>query len=162
MITQLQAIDTLQQIQDNRANYKASGHYDITTTDPVRIEKHETMRAAYEAYVSEMFAARLAAQQSYDALSDSQKQQIPQDLTEKLNNTLSTVLDTNTFSVTPSNDAYHFEAVKGGPGLGYEVSNYMVSGEIPQTFILLDLILLENLFALFKPNRCVQIHLVIS
>lgn len=139
VITQLEAIDTLQQIQDNRSLYTTStSHYDVNTTDPSVSADHEAKRAAYETYVNEMFAARLAAQQAYDALSESQKAQIPQQLVAKLDNSLSTVFHSNTFPVTPSNDEYCFESVNGGTGYGYEVSNYMVSGEIPQTFILVD------------------------
>jgi len=139
VITQLEAIDTLQQIQDKRSSYTVStGHYDTGTTDPAVAEDHEAVRAAYEAYVSEMFAKRAGAQSAYAALTDSQKQQIPQELVDKLSNTLPTVFHTQTLPVTPSGDEYHFEAVKGGNGFGYEVSNYMVSGEIPQTFILVD------------------------
>ena len=139
VISLLEEIHTLQQIQNMRDSYKtATGRYDVTTTDPSTIEDHEAKRTAYEAYVSEMFAKRTAAQNAYNALSDSQKQQIPQDLVAKLNNSLPTVFHTNTFPVTPSGDEYHFEAVNGGAGYGYEVSNYMVSGQIPQTFILVD------------------------
>ena len=139
VITQLEAIDTLQQIQDNRNNYKVNtGHYDTGTTDPAVAEDHEAVRAAYEAYVSEMFAKRTAAQNAYNALTDSQKQQIPQELVDKLSNSLPTVFNAQTLPVTPSDDEYQFEAVRGGAGYGYEVSNYMVSGEIPQTFILVD------------------------
>ena len=139
VITQLEEIDTLQQIQDMRNSYKAStGHYDVNTTNPAVAENHEAQRAAYESYVNEMFAKRMAAQNAYNALSESQQQQIPQALVDKLDNTLPTVFNSNTFPVTPSNDEYQYEAVNGGTGYGYEVSNYMVSGQIPQTFILVD------------------------
>lgn len=139
VIALLEEIDTLQQIQNKRSSYKTSkGHYDVGTTDASIAADHEAKRAAYEAYVSEMFAKRSAAQNAYEALSASQKQQIPQDLVAKLDNNLPTVFNAQTLPVTPSEDEYHFEAVRGGLGYGYEVSNYMVSGEIPQTFILVD------------------------
>lgn len=139
VITQLEEIDTLQQIQDARAQYTTKkGHYDVNTTDPSFGEDHGAKRSAYESYVSEMFAARLAAQQAYDALSENQKQQIPQSLVDKLDNNLPTLFRAETLPVTPGNDAYIYEAVNGGLGYGYEVSNYMVSAEIPQTFILVD------------------------
>ena len=54
-----------------------------------------------------------------------------------------------TYDVTPRDDAYVFEAVKGGVGLGYEVSHHMVSGQIPQTFILVDT---SNGETLWTPN----------
>ena len=139
VIKQLEAIETLQDIQSKRNEYKVSSiHYDSTTTDSAVITEHENARAAYETYVSEMFSARLAAKQSYEALSDSQKAQIDSELVAKLDDYLPTSLKTETYSVTSRNDEYVFEAVKGGKGFAYEVSNHMVAGNIPQTFILVD------------------------
>lgn len=141
VIAQLEAIDTLQQIQNKRSSYIANaGHYDVNTTDTAIITAHTTARSGYEAYSASMFAARAAAQQSYDALTGAQKAQISPDLVAKLNNELPTVFSYKTYSVTPRDDAYMFEAVGGAdsPGLGYEVSNHMVAGEIPQTFVLVD------------------------
>ncbi len=134
----LKGIDTLQQMQNKRNSYSASGHYDITTTNSSVIAKHEAARAGYESYVSEMFAKRAAAQQAYDALSDAEKAQLDSSLIAKLSNELPTVFETGEHSVTPRYDEYSFEAVKVGLGFGYEVSNHMVSGDIPQTFILVD------------------------
>lgn len=136
---QLEAIDTLQEIQDNRSLYKVkNNHYDTGTTNETVIAEHEAARTAYESYVSTMFSARLAAKQAYEALTEEQQEQIDPTLVEKLDDTLSTSFKTGTYSVTPRDDEYTFEAVKGETGLGYEVSNHMVSGEIPQTFILVD------------------------
>lgn len=136
---QLNAIDSLQTMQNKRSEYTVkNNHYDTGTTDTAIAEEHNAAREGYETYVAEMFSARLAAQQAYDALTDVQKAQVDPALVEKLNNDLPTVFEGGTFSVTPRKDAYTFEAVKGGTGLGYEVSNYMVSGQIPQTFILVD------------------------
>ena len=74
---QLQALDTLQEMQDARLNYPAGGgHYDINTTNGDTIASHLAARTGYETYVSEMFAARLAAQQAYDALTEEQKAQV--------------------------------------------------------------------------------------
>lgn len=134
----LKNIDTLQQMQNKRSTYKASGHYDITTTNSSVIAKHKTARDGYESYVSEMFAKRAEAQQAYDELSDEQKAQIDPALVAKLNNELPTVFETGEWSVTPRDDEYSFEAVKVGVGFGYEVSNHMISGDIPQTFVLVD------------------------
>ncbi len=138
VVTQLEAIDTLQEMQDERSKYTVKNRYDAGTTDPAIAAEHETARAGYRAYVSQMFAARAAAQQAYDALSDAQKAQIDSALVAKLSNDLPTVFNSGTYSVTPSEDEYTLEAVNGGTGLGYEVSNHMVAGEIPQTFILVD------------------------
>ncbi len=138
VINQLEAIDTLQQMQSKRSKYTATGHYDTGTTSTSIITKHEAARAGYESYVSDMFAKRAEAQQAYDALSDAEKAQIDPALTAKLSNELPTVWKEITVPVTPRNDEYSFEAVKGGAGYGYEVSNHMISGEIPQTFILVD------------------------
>lgn len=138
VIAQLEAIDTLQEMQNKRNTYTAKSHYDINTTDPAIIEAHTAARTQYETYISEMFAARIAAQQAYDSLTGSQKAAIPLELSSKLGGELSTVFNTQTLPVTPSYDEYAFEAVKGGAGYGYEIGNYMVSGNIPQTFILVD------------------------
>ena len=68
VIAQLEAIDSLQQMQDARSNYTVkNAHYDTGTTNTAVIEEHEAARSAYESYVAEMFAARVAAQQAYDA-----------------------------------------------------------------------------------------------
>ncbi len=131
-------IDTLQQMQNKRSQYSASGHYDITTTDANRIAKHKAAREGYDSYVAEMFAKRAAAQQAFDALSDEQKAQIDSALVAKLNNELPTVFKTGEYAVSPRNDEYSFEAVRVGLGFAYEVSNHMVSGSIPQTFVLVD------------------------
>jgi len=139
VIAQLESIDTLQQMQNKRKSYTASGgHYDINTTNTATIAAHEAARTAYETYVSEMFAARIAARNAYDALTPAQKAQIDSSLVAKLSDSLPTVFHSGTFPVTPSDNAYTFETVRGGAGYGYEIGNHMVSGEIPQTFILVD------------------------
>lgn len=126
VIAQLEAIDTLQQMQNKRSTYKVnSAHYDTGATDSAVIEEHEIVRAAYEAYLSEMFAARIAAQQAYDALSGEQKAQVDSSLVEKLDNSLPTVFNSGTYSVTPGDNEYTFETVNGGKGYGYEVGNYL-------------------------------------
>ncbi len=134
----LESIDTLEQMQNKRSTYKVSGHYDINTTSASTIAKHEAARAGYEGYVSEMFAKRAEAQQAYDALSDAQKAELDPSLVAKLSNELPTTFLTGEYPVTPRDDEYSFEAVRVGTGFGYEVSNHMVSGSIPQTFILVD------------------------
>lgn len=139
MTAQLEAIDTLEQMQAKRYTYKVSERYNVNITDASIISDHTAARSGYEAYVAEMTAARIAAQEAYDALSSDEKAQISSSLVAKLDNgPLSTKFSQPTYAVTPSDGVYNFEAVKGGKGLGYEVSNHMVSGEIPQTFILVD------------------------
>lgn len=138
VIDQLNAIDTLAQMQEKRYTYTASGRYDAGMTDASLIARHDAARNGYESYLSEMFAARIAARKAYDALTDAQKAQIDAALVAKLEEYLSTVYKPGTYPVTPAEDAYTFEAVRGPHGYAYEVSNYMVSGNIPQTFILVD------------------------
>ena len=138
VIEQLNAIDTLAEMQKTRYTYEASGRYNINTTNAALIAKHEAARNGYESYLTEMFSARVAAQQAYDALTEEQKAQIDPALVEKLDNYLPTVFNSGTFEVTPADDAYTFEAVRGPFGYAYEVGHYMVSGQIPQTFILVD------------------------
>lgn len=137
VIQQLEAIDTLQEMQNKRKEYTASGHYDVNTTNEDVINRHEAARSGYETYVDTMFAARIAAKNAYDALTEEQKAQIDPALAAKLDDHLPTVFHGGTFAVTPDEE-YTFEAVNGGAGYAYEVSNHMVSGNIPQTFILVD------------------------
>ena len=134
----LEEIDTLEQLLNKRYTFKASGHYDINTTDEKVIAKHKTAREGYDAYAADMYARRAAAQLAYDALSDEEKAQIDDALVAKLDENLPTVFADGEFPVTPRGDEYHFEAVDGGAGYGYEVGNHMISGSIPQTFILVD------------------------
>lgn len=134
----LNEIDTLQQMQNKRNSYTASSHYDINTTNTSIITKHEKARDGYESYIADMFAKREAAQKAYDSLSDEEKTQIDSELVKKLDNELPTVFDVKEIAVTPRSDEYSFLAVDGGLGYAYEVGNYMVSGSIPQTFILVD------------------------
>ena len=139
VIEQLESIDSLATMQSKRYTYTVkSNHYDTGTTDSAVAQEHQAARESYESYRDTMFAARAAAKSAYEALSDGQKAQVPSELVAKLTDTLSTEFYTQTLAVTPAEDEYTFEAVKGGAGYGYEVSNYMVSGEIPQTFILVD------------------------
>lgn len=134
----LEKIDTLEQMQNKRSSYTAKSHYDITTTIESIITKHKAARQGYETYVADMFAKRKAAQQAYDSLTDAEKAQVNPALVSKLNNELPTVFLTGDYPVTPRDDEFCFEAVKIGTGFGYEVSNHMVSGSIPQTFVLVD------------------------
>lgn len=139
VIDQLNAIDTLAQMQAKRYTYTVkNNHYDTNTTSTAIMEEHDAARNGYEAYLTEMFSARVAAQQAYDALTEEQKARIDPALVAKLDNYLPTVFNSGTFAVTPADDAYTFEAVRGGAGYGYEIGHYMVSGQIPQTFILVD------------------------
>lgn len=139
VISQLEAIDTLAQMQNKRNTYTAgNSHYDINTTSSKIITAHEKAREGYEAYLSDMFEKRQEAKNAYDELSDEQKAQIDPALTAKLNDKLENVFLTGEYPVTPRNDEYAFEAVKVGLGFAYEVGNYMISGSIPQTFILVD------------------------
>ncbi len=141
VMAQLEAIDTLQQIQDNRSLYSVADkykYYDVTTTNTATATAHETARAAYEAYVNEMFTLRAAAKQAYEALTDAQKAQIDPALVDKLANQLPTVFRKKSYSVTPRGGAYTFEAVGGEKGFAYEVSNHMVGGQIAQSFLLVN------------------------
>lgn len=116
VITQLEAIDSLQTMQNNRKNYSAAAEYD--------------------AYIQNMFAARLAAQAAYDALSASQQAQIDSSLTAKLTDTLSTVFNAVTVPVTPRYDEYCYEVIFKN-NLIYEMGHH-ISAEMPCTILLVD------------------------
>lgn len=139
---QLEAIDTLQQMQNKRDSYRVKtkvngvyNHYDTLTTDPDIAANHSENRVAYELYLEQMFAARTAAQNAYNSLTEAEKAQIAPELVAKLDNELATKLIDFTATVTPGHDEYIYEYVNGGKGHGYEASNYMVAKEIPQTFM---------------------------
>ena len=138
VIAKLEAIDTLQAVRDKKNSYTASGHYDKSTTNTTVINRHLKARQNYDAYATPMLAERAAAQMAYDALSDEQKAMIAPELVQKLAGELPTLFRQETYAITPATDEYTLEAVKGGLGYGYEVANYMVSSEIPQTFVLVD------------------------
>lgn len=142
VISQLGAIDTLQEMQKKRSENAVNSRYNVYTTDTAIITAHETARVEYESYIAKMFAARMAAQQAYDALTEDQKAQVDPALVEKLNNDLNTVFKSGgTYSVTPRNDEYAFEAVanNGKGGMAYEASNHVTAGpQVPSTFVLVD------------------------
>lgn len=139
---QLEAIDTLQQMQNKRDSYRVKtkvngvyNHYDTLTTDPDVAANHTENRVAYELYLEQMFAARTAAQNAYNSLTEAEKAQITPELVAKLDNELATKLIDFTATVTPGHDEYIYEYVNGGKGHAYEATNYMVAMEIPQTFM---------------------------
>ena len=134
----LENIDTLQQMQDKRSKYTASGHYDINTTNNNTINKHNTARENYETYLADMFEKRAEAQKAYNTLSDEEKAQIDSSLVAKLSDELPTSYLIKEYAVTPGNNEYSYEAVDAEPGYAYEVGNYMISGSIPQSFVLVD------------------------
>ena len=141
VIEQLEAIDTLQQMQDERKAYAVNSRYGKFTTDTKIITAHETARVQYETYVANMFAARAAAKNAYDALTEEQKAQIDPALVEKLNDQLDTNFRSGTFPVTQGTGVYTFEAVKNivAGGMAYETTHMVTEGsEIPSTFILVD------------------------
>jgi len=135
---QLEEIDSLAEILANRSRYTCDDYYDTGTTDASIIAAHEAARTGYETYASEMYARRVAAQAAYDALTADQQAQIDASLVAKLDNSIDNVYNPKTLAVTSKDNEYTFEAVNGGAGYGYEISNHMVSGNIPQTFILVD------------------------
>ena len=116
VISQLETIDTLQEMQNKRSQYSTA--------------------AEYEEYISKMFAARLAAQSSYDTLTDLQKAQIGSEMTAKLDNKLDTVYYSPTVSVKQRFDEYPYEVIFKNRIL-YEIGHH-VAGEMPCTIILVD------------------------
>ncbi len=135
---QLNAIDSLQTMQEKRSEYPVKSSSDTGTTDTSILSQHEEKRSQYEAYVAKMLSARVAARQAFDSLSPEEQSQIDPALIAKLNDSLSTQFHSESIPVTPRKDEYHFQAVNGGFGYAYEVSNHMVTRNIPQTFILVD------------------------
>lgn len=143
VIEQLEAIDSLQEMQDKRSettfgNKHAAYRYDVHTTDEAIITAHEDARAEYEAYIAAMVAARKAAKDAYESLSSAEKEKIDEELVAKLYDELDTGFQVVTREVTPRDDEYCFESMYTG-ALVYEASNHITAGsEIPYIFILVD------------------------
>lgn len=137
---QLKAIDSLQTMLNKRyaSGYSLSIRYDVETTDQTIIDKHRAAHKKYADYLATMNAARAEAQLAYDSLTDEQKAQIDPALVAKLTDKPKNKFLTGPFTVTPSDDGYPYEAVRYSKGFGYEASNYGVSEELPQTFIVVD------------------------
>lgn len=136
VIDQLQAIDTLQEMQNKRSEYTVSSSYDASNAAVVA--EHEAARSGYETYVSKMFAARIAAQEAYDALSAEQKAQIDASLVARLNDSLDTVFHSGTYPITQRDDEYVYQVVSP-KYLSYELSAHVTeSRDMPATLILVD------------------------
>ncbi len=131
---QLEAIDTLQQMQNKRATYTVSKNWDAS--DPDIVAEHTQARNGYETYVAEMFAARLAAKQAYEALSESERAQIPADLVAKLDDNLPTVYNFNKQATIKQRfDEYCYEVIFP-KNLVYEMCTHFSPGlDMPATII---------------------------
>ena len=106
VIAQLQEIDTLQEMQNERASFKASGTYSDATA-----ENHKLMREGYEKYLADMLTAREDAAEAYAALSEEDKALIAPELVKKLDNNLDTVWNSISYNVSAGVDDYQFQAV---------------------------------------------------
>lgn len=134
VIAQLEAVDTLQQMQNKRSTYTVSKNWDAS--DPDIVAEHTAARNGYETYVAEMFAARLAAKQAYEALSEAEKAQVPAELVAKLDDNLPTVYNFNKHStITRRFDEYCYEVIFPR-NLVYEMCTHFSPGlDMPATII---------------------------
>jgi LPXTG-motif cell wall-anchored protein len=134
VIAQLEAIDTLQQMQNKRSTYTVSKSWNAS--DPDIVAEHTAARNGYETYVADMFAARLAAKQAYEALSESDKAQIPANLVAKLDDNLPTVYNFNKSStIIKRTDEYCYEVIFP-KNLVYEMCTHFSPGlDMPATII---------------------------
>ena len=131
---QLEAIDTLAQMQAKKSQFTVSGHYDADNPDSV--EEHLAAINGYRNYIIEMRALRAAAKQAYETLSDSEKAQIPSALVEKLSDKLDTVYNFKSYPVTQRFDEYCYEVIFPR-NLVYELSSHFSPGvDMPATIIL--------------------------
>ncbi len=136
VISQLEKIDTLQQMQNKRNTFTVSKHYNASNASIVA--SHEKAKTGYETYLSEMFAARKAAQEAFESLSEEEKAEIPEDLKNKLDNTLDTTYNYGTFPVNKSEDEYCFQIVSPN-FMVYEVSSaFIKTGDVAGTFVVID------------------------
>ena len=140
VIAQLEAIDSLQTMQDMRKNSAYTTDYAwFGETDASVIASHEDARSRYNAYVAEMNAARLAAQNAYDALTPEQQAQIPAALVEKLTSVPETVYNFNiSKTLHTTTDEYPFEAFFKNLYV-YEMSMAVSPAlDMPATIMLVD------------------------
>ena len=140
VIAQLEAIDSLQTMQNMRKNSAYTTEYAwFGETDAAVIASHEDARSRYNAYVSEMTAARLAAQNAYDALTPEQQSQIPAALVEKLTAVPETVYNFNiSKTLHTTTDEYPFEAFFKNLYV-YEMSMAVSPAlDMPATIMLVD------------------------
>jgi hypothetical protein len=137
-------IDSLQEMQDKRKTEYAASQRAITNANygsnnfsEEALEEHEAKAAAYENYVSEMFALRAEAKEAYDSLSIGEQSQIPAELSGKLDpyDSLDTYFNRKAYSVlVPDSDdsPYKYQLIGA-----YECSNHGC-GEIPASMALID------------------------
>lgn len=136
VISLLENIDSLQEMQNKRSTFTVTKHYNANSASIVA--SHNTARQGYESYVAQMFDSREAAKAAYESLSDEEKALIDSSLSAKLNDTLDTVLSTKTYPVTEADDEYIYEIVSPG-FMAYEVSSsYIRTGDVAGTLILVD------------------------
>ena len=139
---QLEAIDTLAQMQAKKTQFTVSGHYDASSS--ASVEEHLNAVNGYKNYVIEMRAKREAAKQAYEALSESDKQQIPQTLVSKLSDTLDTVYNPRTATITRRYDEYCYEVIFPRNYV-YELSPHFSPGiDMPATIIITDTSTLDS------------------
>ena len=134
VISKLEAIDTLEQMQSKRATFTVSGHWDASNPDMVA--EHTSARNGYESYVADMFAARREAKEAYEALTDAQKSQISAELVAKLNDELPIKYNFNiTKNITRRYDEYCYEVIFPR-NLVYELSSHFSpSVDMPATIV---------------------------
>ncbi|MBQ4245412.1 MAG: Cys-Gln thioester bond-forming surface protein [Clostridia bacterium] len=136
VISQLEAIDTLAQMQSKKSQFTASGNYNASS--PESVEEHLAAQNGYRNYVIGMRAQREAAAQAYGALSDSEKDQVPAALVAKLDDTLNTVFKPRNVSITRRYDEYCYEVIFPN-NFVYELSTHCSPGiDMPATIFITD------------------------
>ncbi|MBR4395052.1 MAG: Cys-Gln thioester bond-forming surface protein [Eubacteriaceae bacterium] len=146
----LRGIDSLQEMQDKRKDFKVSARYDAQ--DEATVTEHEQVQAAYASYVEEMFALRGEAQRAFNALTDAQREQVDSELLKKLTDELDTTFSEEYYSLTPSTNEYTYQIVNISPlyHLAYELSMHATQNrDMPCTLILADV---SGDDETFKPN----------
>lgn len=140
VIAQLEAIDTLEEMQAARSNFTVSGNYSASNA-----AEHEAAHAGYAAYLSRMNAARMAAKTAYESLSADQKAQIDSALVAKIYDSLETVwyMDEHpdaSWTITKGEGSYIYQFASGSKSTPiYELSPHCTAGlDMPQTFQLVD------------------------
>ena len=138
----LMEIDSLQTMQNKRAEFTVSGNYDPENADSVA--EHEKNHAEYGKYLSEMYEKREKAKIAYEALSEADKELIPDELVDKLYSEIESGLNTTLrsdkkYPVIEKGEGAFVYRVVFPENRAYEISSHFNSiGGFPMTVIMVD------------------------
>ncbi len=148
----LSGIDSLQEMQDRRSEFRVSSAY--KADDPNSVAEHKAAQEGYASYVLEMNEKRLEAKKAYDALTDSQQAALDESLVRKLTDEIGPEFIDRTYQLFPTDSEYNWQMVQisASEYLGYELSqHWSIDKDMPCTLIITDASGSETSFKLDGP-----------